>query len=91
MLIQGHWQLQWHLEVDPCGRKLDVQVYDTDYSGEWMWEHLRCPECRHEWAGVAPVGYFGIECPMCGKIDDGYIWSAEDPATTDERRLMYEH
>ncbi|WP_176929346.1 hypothetical protein [Novosphingobium aromaticivorans] len=31
-----------------------------------------CIGCRHEWAGVAPVGVWQLECPSCGSLKG--IW-----------------
>ena len=31
-----------------------------------------CIGCRHEWAGVAPVGVWQLECPSCGAMKG--IW-----------------
>jgi hypothetical protein len=31
-----------------------------------------CIGCRHEWAGVAPVGVWLMECPSCGSMKG--IW-----------------
>lgn len=31
-----------------------------------------CIGCRHEWAGVAPVGTWQLECPSCGSTKG--IW-----------------
>jgi hypothetical protein len=31
-----------------------------------------CIGCRHEWAAVAPVGVWQLECPSCGSMKG--IW-----------------
>jgi len=42
----------------------------------FMYARLHCPECGHEWNGVAAVGMTGVACPACGFRDRDFVWRA---------------
>lgn len=55
-----------------------TQVVDADLPNQpiegvqWMRGACLCPACGHEWDMIAPVGWYGIECPACGSFDMNY-------------------
>lgn len=57
---------------------------NIDDDGPFLAGPAMCVICKHEWAAVAPVGTFDLECPSCGFFKGHFKFAVDRDVVKDE-------